>query len=293
MAAFMYPRLAPYRSALSLDDALLGYSTTLGSARAWLVLLALLLMPVLAVRARLPRVGWLTGYTRLVLALVFLPLTSIVASVLLGHVFSWRLFWSVPLPLLVSLAAGIAAGDIGVKRRLSVGALAVSLIVFAVVGPSVVTPTNWSWRNMVNPKVEADAYAAAEAVVAAAQAHALALAPERVAVYIAGLPQAPPLVGVRELYLRKVRGYTDQGSLVLRLALLKYAESSNARPEFRWDDFRPLQAESALKAIDELGVETFAFPERHKDEELLVSRLEQQGFGIQRVRGFVIAARPK
>jgi hypothetical protein len=291
-AALMYPRLAQYPAALSLDDVLLGYATTLGSRRGWLVLLAVLMLPMLAQRTTIRHAFWITGYVRLVLIVVFFPATSVLASGLLGHVFSWRLFWSVPIPFLVSLAAGVVASGVDVKRWRPRVALAGWSIAFATAGSIAASPTVWSWHNIGRPKVQADAYAAAEAVVSTARPGALALAPEPVAIYVAGMRGAPSLVGVRELYLRKEQEYADRDELLQRLALLKYAERPNLPPEFRWDGFKSMSEDDALRAVADLGITTFAFPESHPDAARLVEELRHRGWGIQNAHGYVVAALP-
>jgi Family of unknown function (DUF6077) len=283
VAAALYVRMAPYLSAVNVDRVLLGYRTTLGTKRAPLVLLALTLLPVLAAHARLKRTEWIAGYVWNVVLVICMPAVSILATHALGHVFSWRLFWAVPMPLLVSLAGGIAAGAIGARRWLPAGALAAWAVAFALAGSAAVSCDVFSLKNLGHLKVDDTRYAVAETTVALARSDAPALVPEPVAVYVTGFPHAPPLVGVRALYLRKLQGFIPDEERTMRTALLSYSAGTNPA----------MPVADALKAIDAEGIATVVFPERHRDARALVAALTERGFAIQTMHGFVIAARPK
>lgn len=212
-----------------------------------------------------------------------MPTVSTLGSRALGHVFSWRLIWAVPMPLLVSLAGGAAAGAIDARRWRLAGALAVWAAVFALAGPVAVSRSLLSLRNLGRPKVDHAPYAVAKAIVALARTDAPALVPQGVAGYVTGLPHAPPLVGVRALYLQKLQGFVPDRELAMRAALLGYSEGANPA----------MPVSDALAATDERRIATVVFPERHGDAPALIAALAERGFVVRHVHGFVIAARPK
>lgn len=283
IAAAMYLRMAPYLSAMDIDLVMLGYRTTLGTRRAPLVLLALTLLPVLAAHARIRRAEWIAGYVWIVVIVIFLPATPVLAYRVLGNVYSWRLVWAVPLPLLVSLAGGIAAGAIGDRDWRAASALAAWTAAFMLAGHAAVSSDDFSLKNIGQLKVAARRYAVAEKTVALARTSDPALVPEAVAVYVTGFPHAPPLVGVRDLYLSKLRGFVPAGELATRKALFDYAGGANAS----------MPVGDALEAIAAQRIATVVFPKRHRDEAALVAALGERGFTIQSVRDYVIAARPR
>lgn len=283
ISAAMYLRMLPYLSAVRVDEVLLSYATTLGSVRTPLVLLALTLLPVLAAQAGVKWADWIAGYVWIVVLVIFMPMVRILAADFLGNVYSWRLFWAVPLPLLLGLAGGIALGAIGARRWRAIGVLAAWVIAFILVGPAAVSSDLFSFRNIGLPKVIDAPYAVAEETVSLARPNALALVPEAVAVYVTGFPHSPALVGVREFYLDKLRGFIPADELASRTALFRYSEGGNAA----------MSVSEALEAIEAEGIGTVVFPEAHRDAPTLVSVLTERGFAIHHVNGYVIAARPK
>ena len=281
MALAMYPRLTPYRSAMRVDPVLLGLTTTLGSARTPLVLLAITVLPALAARAHVRLARWVAGYVWIVVLVVFMPLVARVGGAALGPVYSWRLFWAVPVPLLVSLAGGAAATAWPTRRWWPVLGLMAWSVAFAVAGPLAVSRDVFSLDHLGRLKVVDAPYTVAEAVVAVARPDAAALVPEDVAVYVAGLPGAPPLVGVRELYLTKLQGLVPAADLDSRLALFRYA--SGGSPDMSID--------LALEQIETRHIGTVAFPDAHRDAAALVSALTARGFAVHHVQDFIIAVR--
>jgi hypothetical protein len=283
VAAANYTRMGPFLSGMNIDAAQPAYPTTLGAVRAPLVLLALLLLPALAASAGLKSSDWITGYVWIVVLVIFMPAVLDLASLEVDRHFSWRLFWAVPMPLLVSLAGGIAAGAAGARHWRVKGVLAAWVVAFAIMGPAAVSGGNFSLKNLGRLKVVDAPYDAAEATVALARPDALALVAEPVAVYVAGFPHAPPLVGVRKIYLSKLRGLIHDEELTSRIALFDYSGGAN----------EVMTVGGALEAIDGRRIATVVFPERHRDAAALAAALTRRGFAIHPVRGYVISTRPK
>jgi hypothetical protein len=282
LAAAMYLRLAPYRGALDADLVLLGYEAVLGKERAPLALLALLALPPLAARAGLARASWIAGYVWSIVLLVLLPASGALAASTVGNVFSWRILWAIPLPLLLALAVGIAASPLSPRRGLAAVALGLWAAAFALAGPWAISSDVWSRANLARPKVPAAPHAAAVLVARVTSPRSRALVPEAVAVSLAGLPGAPSLVAVRGFYLAKLRDVIPAEDLATRASLLSFVDG---RP-----DAPPLSR--AIKLIERERIATLAFPERHRDAAGLAAALRARGFALHRVAGFVVAARP-
>jgi hypothetical protein len=302
MAALMHSRLSPFMTPEDPDPFFRPYLTTLGFTRTPLVLLAIMMLPVLATRARLACADWIRSYVWLVLTLVFLPVTADLATLALGNTFSWRIFWSAPVPLLVSLAGGIAAGGLLNRRWVPEAAIVGWLLVFAFAAAPTFAQSSWSLHNVGRPKVAEPRYSAARTTVSLARPDAPALVTEAVAVYMTGMPGGPPLVGVRSLYLRKLRHLIPDGVLARRLELFAYvarggrgvALADDLEEITRWVGGDPfLSLDAALKGIDAAGVATVVVREDHPDLSGLETSLGDRGFIIHRVGGFVIAALPR
>jgi hypothetical protein len=302
MAALMHARLSPFLTSADPDPYFTPYLTTLGWRRAPLVLLALLSLPALAARARVASAEWIRSYVWIAVIVIFVPVASNLATLALGNVFSWRIFWSVPIPLLLSLAGGIAVGGLLDRRLLPEGAIVGWLLAFAVAAPTTFGGGGWSVHNFGRPKVVEPRYSVARATVALARTDAPALATEAVAMYMSAMPGRPPLIGVRSLYLRKLWHLIPDGELARRLELFAYAARGDRGMPFG-DELEEitrsvggdpsLPFDAALKGIDAAGVATVVVREDHPDVSRLVASLGDRGFAIHHVSGFVVAALPK
>lgn len=293
-AAALFRMMAPYHGVVWADPLRIGPWFTLGAwTRAPLVLLAVLAIPALASRARLWHAEWMMRYVAITILVIFLPAVSLVAAYSIGHVFGWRLLWAVPIPLLVSAAGGIAAGSLGTRRWQWTGAFALWFALFAVAGVPAISRWTWNLDNIGRPKVYAPALRAAEMIMEVARRDAPVLAPEPVTWILTSFSGTPPLIAVREMYLYKLRGFVPDDSLARRAALLKYAQSTDrTRLWGPWPNFKWLNLGEALKAIDDLGIATFAFPEWHADARALVDSLSRRGFIVRTVPGYVVTSRP-
>ncbi len=218
-------------------------------------------------------------YVWLAVLIVFMPAVAMAASTTIAHVYSWRLFWTVPVPLLISLAAGLAATQ--APSRTSVwGATALAAAAFVLAGPAT-TAGLFSFRNIGRPKVVDAPYAAAQHVVALARSDAPALVPESVAVYVPAFPHAPPLIGVRTLYLDKLQGFVPAAELAERIQVFHYIDGVNPG----------LPVDAALRWIAAHGVDTVAFAAGHRDAAILAPALAARGFTLDRFDGYIIATR--
>jgi hypothetical protein len=302
VALLMQQRIAPFVTSADPDPFFRPVVTTLGYTRAPLVLLALVLLPALAARARLASASWIRGYISLVVILVFLPATSTAATLVLGNNFSWRIFWSVPVPLLLGLGGGIAVGALFDRRWLPEGAIVGWLLAFAIVAPPTFADGGWSIRNFGRLKVAEGRYRAATATVAMARTDAPALVTEAVSMYMSGMPGAPPLIAVRRLYLRKLWHLIPDDELARRLELFGYVARGDRGSELGedldeitralgGDPHVPLSV--ALSGIDARGIATVVFREDHPDLTGLIASLVARGFIVHHESGFVVAALPK
>lgn len=267
--ALLYAKMAPYLVVLESDGIPLQWSTMLGATRTPLVVVALVALPILARRARSAAAGWLLSYVCLI-ALLFVPIVPAFAREH-GYGYSWRLWWSAPIPLLVSLAGGLAAGG----RGPVVGALAVWLAAFAAAGP--VAVNEWRASHIGQPKAEAAAYVAAREIVRLARKDAPTLAPESVAIYVTSFSQAPPLVGVRRNYLYMLSILHPEGRR--RWPIFDYVSIPN--PMLTFDE--------AIATIEADRIATVAFRSTHADAARLEASLRARGFAIHHTPGYVIA----
>ena len=283
VAVAMYLNMAPYLSAVSVDPRLFSYTATLGTARAPLVLLGIILLPVLAAKARVKCSEWIAGYVWIVVLIIFMPAVRIVAADVLGNVFSWRLFWAVPVPLLLSLAGAIAVRAVVARRWLVSSTLGAWILAFVFCGPAAVSRHLFSFENIGHPKVVGELFAVAEETIALARPDAPALVPEDIAVYMTGFTNSPPLVGVRELYLDKLRGFIPDDQLASQLSLFSYV--THARGTMTVDTF--------LAGIEARDIATVVFRKTHRDATALTSSLSEHGFAVYSAGDFVIAALPR
>jgi hypothetical protein len=231
--------------------------------------------------ARLRRAGWLAGWVWLAVAVIFLPASAAVAARLLGNVFSWRIFWALPVPLLVAVAAGLASDGGTPRRALRRAALALWLLAFAAAGPWAISAADWSWSNVDEWKMPDAPCEAAALVARVAAPDGRAVVPEPVAVCLVGLPDAPPLVAVRALYLRKLEGVIPPDDLARRMDLLLFADGRASVPPLAY----------GLALIDRAGLATVAFPAGHRDAAGLGSALAARGFSMHDAAGYVVATR--
>ena len=278
----MYINMAPYLSAVTIDPILFGYKTTLGTVRAPLVLFGILFLPVLAANSKTKCSEWIAGYVWLVVLIIFMPAIWILAANVLGNVFSWRLFWAVPVPLLLSLASAAAVNAIVARRWLVGIAFTVWICTFVCRGSAAVSSSVFSFENIGRPKVIDTLYTVAEETIALARPDAPVLAPGRIAVYMTGFSSSPPLVGVRNLYLNKLKGFIPDDQLMCQVKLFSYIANVQ----------KTITVGTALAEIKARGIGTVVFHKTHPDAPLLLSSLTEDGFEVYQVDEFVIVAKP-
>ncbi len=173
LAALMYPRLAPFREAMLVDEWGLGYrSGMFGSRRAALVLLTLIILPAMARDTSLTYARWVVGYVWLIVVVLFMPWVSVAGGHFLGHVYSWRLYWAVPAPLLISLAVSIGTRSLAQTRWHAIGAVASGAVLFVAAGPLAINASNVSLRNIGRFKVVPARFAVARKIIEWARAGA-------------------------------------------------------------------------------------------------------------------------
>jgi hypothetical protein len=279
----LYLKMAPYLAAISVDERLLSYTTTLGIIRAPFVLLGLLLLPILATLAKVKYATWLKGFVWLVIFIIFMPATRNLGADILGNVFSWRLFWAVPIPFLLSLAGASAIRLIRPHRKFVIGLVTVWSLTFMVAGPTAISSQIFSLDNLGRPKVIEAPFTVAKKTIALAQSDTPALVPEDIAIYMTGFPNCPPLVGVRTLYLTKLQGFISNQALARRLALFQYISQNNPN----------LSANTALAEIEAWGITTVVFNQTHRDAPALKAAFTEQGFALYPIENFVIATQAK
>jgi hypothetical protein len=281
LAIGMYVRLIPYRMSLETGLVLLGYEFVLGSQRTNLVLLCLLLLPALAYMVRIRYADWIVNYILIIFLLLFCPATASFFATSIGHVFSWRIFWAFPIPLFLGLTMGIMVSNRIPYRWFWVILSGCWLVMFSLMGPHAVSQRNWAWSYIGGFKVAENPFDVAQRIMEIASKDSLALVPGPVAVYLCGFHKAPPLVGVRSLYLAKLRGVLPDEELNDRINLFQYIGGKH----------RALSVKEVLQAIDEQNIKTVVFPENHLHAQLLIDFFNISAFKITRHAKYVIAVK--
>jgi hypothetical protein len=282
LAALLYSRLAPFREAMHVDELQLGYrSGVFGSRRAALVLLALIILPAMARVTSLTSARWIVGYVWLVVVVLFMPWVSVAGGHFLGPVYSWRLYWAVPVPLLISLAVSMATRALAQPKWQAIAAAAGGAVLFVAAGPLAINASNVSLYNIGRFKVAPVQFAVARKIVELAPRRSLALVPEEVAVYIAGFSGTPRLVGIRILYLQKLEHLVSDDELASRISLFQYISGNESS----------LTSNTALALIQARAVAIVAFRASHRDAQALLPALKSAGFQIHQEDCFLIAIR--
>jgi len=167
---------------------------------------ALLVVPLVLVRGLARRFAMLVPLV--ILLLILSPYTESVVSRNLTGPSYWRAFWSLPLPLLMGLAA-TAPLQFGASRaaRLACGALTVLLLAaFVRLVPTQNTFNNQGgvWAAVPELNVPKDKFAWAQRVNESVEPGAVVLAPQAISAWIPTMHHhAYPLV-IREIYLRRL-----------------------------------------------------------------------------------------
>ncbi|SMP82523.1 hypothetical protein SAMN06295888_1535 [Desulfonatronum zhilinae] len=258
-----------YHGPEQLDPVLLGYATVLGEQRTGIVLAGLLALPLLARCAQLPGSAWLSRYVAVSGIILLFPLTGWLFSSLLAPVFSWRYFWCWPVPLLLGLSVGMACCVKIPYPHFRRAAALSFLALFVLAGPDSVTSRNFSPVHIGEYKVP-PYYHVARKIVDLSPREGLALVPEPLAAYVTGFDDAPPLVGVRLLYLRKLQGTIPDDDLKERIALLRYVGG----------DISDMSVEQFVAAIKQRGVRFLVVHSKHAKAVSLAKKLVQLNFSV-------------
>ncbi|MCB9691602.1 MAG: hypothetical protein H6736_07290 [Alphaproteobacteria bacterium] len=183
--------------------------------------------PLAVVLRRTPS-GWLPAYALASFLLVFNAFTPAVLS-RVASLFSWRLYWCVPLPALLATVVAMLTLALWDRRKGGAAVLVAFCVAFWAAGP-----TSWTysentsfrfmaWRN--DPDVEATA----EAVVALTTPADLVLAPPRVAERIAMQTGRPRLMSIREQYLVNLARHWGDDETLRRMRLMMLVEGTLPR----------------------------------------------------------------
>lgn len=195
---------------------------------AGLAALALLpLAPIAFSDPRLRRVG--AAFLPLAVLLIVNPLGWKVAAAITGNL-GFRLFWAIPAALAIGLVcAALVRRVAGDRPGIALAVAGAALLLGIGYNARFVAPDlRVAWHRPGLKVVPRD-YADAQALVALAPAGCTMLVPERVAVWVAGLPGAPYPAFVRSLYLQHYRFTMPAAALRTRWALFDL-EAGKAAP---------------------------------------------------------------
>ncbi len=207
-------------------------------ARGTIALLLFLLLPLIMLRQNHPYRFWMWRYVFVAVVLLFNGLTTDWAGRLVSGVFSWRLFWAVPLPLFIGAGFGLAAETIYLHpdsrakiKTFWITALASVLAVFLFAGRWSLSPSNQVFFDGPGPKVNPYIKEVAEIVLQQTTLNDLVLAPEVVASVLTGYENYPRLLYVRPHYLHHLQWHFGEAEVKKRLGLGQMADAGCASPE--------------------------------------------------------------
>jgi hypothetical protein len=197
--------------------------------RAWIAILSFLALPILPLPRDRRRA--LTGFFLVVTVVVLNPWLEVNLSEVSPSLV-WRLYWSIPFPLLIGvLGIGLCRWGPRVRGRSTGPAmiLALAALFVSAPGPWTLSQTNLTDFRLPGYKVPRE-YAVAALASALAGRRGLVLAPEAVSTWVATLHDHPRLIWVRwnqELVLRRV---ADQAEITLRKDLVRLVSGEVNEP---------------------------------------------------------------
>lgn len=205
-------------------------SAVLGTTeRAPLALFALAVVPVLAVWARRDGGVWTARLSALFLLLVFNGFTAPFLAANVAELFSWRLYWTVPLPLWFALALTLglaAAWERGPwPRRLAfVVLVALAGHTFWNAGRQVHNRGRVSWR-WLRPKLPFNFHRLAKQTADMTEPTDLVAVAPRIAERLVGLDERPFITSVRQSYLTNLSRHWSPEETAGRQLLLDYLDT--------------------------------------------------------------------
>ncbi len=183
----------------------------------------------------------------------------------------WRVFWALPVPVLVALllTGPLKEPSRGRRAHLRRGFVTAVVVVLLLGTPETYTGAQenkvvWSWPSWKVP--EAD-FAAALAVVEATSPSSIVLAPPKVAAWVVTLPDRPQTLVVRRAYLRSLReglGFAETGR---RMMLMRWTERR----------LRALDAE-VTASIDHYEIQVICVRQQVNRDPSFKTLLEAKGF---------------
>lgn len=171
--------------------------------------------------------GWVLAF----FALILNPFTF---DVWIDHVTSgpvaFRLFWTLPFPLLVGVALAAPAAALAGWRRWA--ALAAAMLVCFVVIPekSTLSPANHVYFAAPGRKVPPEEFRIAEEVVAATPEGMTVLAPREIVMWVTTRPGYPRVIAHKYNHLHVIRPIMGEGQFKMRGALFAYIQGHRRSP---------------------------------------------------------------
>jgi hypothetical protein len=255
----------------------LGLTSVLGSGlRGAIALVALLALATVGCRARH---RLLVGFSAASVVLLFNPWLSTYLGYHVGRSLGWRLFWAVPLPLLLGVFAA-RLGELPRGRFPRIAAPVAVALVFAMV-PGLWTTSAQNGTRLGRPSYKVHAtYEVARRVVEISSPDSLVLAPTVISGQTVMQPGHPRVVAVR-----KGRGVLWRGALGDLKWRAPYLVSRISRRT------QPGKLEPFFRDLDTYGIDIVVFHEKLRWSEELGNRLAAMGFSVDRVMRFEIWSR--
>jgi hypothetical protein len=244
--------------------------------RAPLSLFALLSLPWLARRNSLSSAPWTARYVGLAFLLILNGITGPLLARWVAELFSWRIYWVLPIPLLAACAFATASLPRTEERswgRPGIGLASAALatlgfVLFLSSGswtPTAENNSSWEWAK---PKRQAREYEVARRIVEMAPLGSTVLAPEPIAGLLTLFHDGPRLVFVYERYLANLSGHWGASESLRRESLANFVEGR----------LPPRATQDALQEMNARCVNVFATFSSVSERPYIHEGLRQHGF---------------
>ena len=240
-----------------------------------MVLCTLLLLSWFVRQSQKEWAPWMLGWIYMVFLFLLNPWTSTFLGENISGVFAWRHIWAVPVPFLLALTMVLPSQYISLSRANYIISLLFGLGLFFYAGAFKVITNAKSgsvgslaqWGGVEHFPED---WSSAKKIMSLTHKKGRALVPESIAVALAGIPEHPPLVGVRGFYLQILEGlWKPKEHVTKRLFLLDYIQKPGDST---------ISVKKFLKLLLELEVTILAFPRNHSPNDVIMNNLKKMKF---------------
>jgi hypothetical protein len=223
------------------------------------------------------------GLVSMIFLFIFSPWSGKLLSDNVAFNMFWRVFWVVPMPLLVGAASVASMRACPPIRAPFSGILLVLLFMtaFAFTGEWAVTKKN---LGRISLKVEEADYSTVKRLIVETTSGDLVLMPERLAFYVPGFHNAPRLLVVREHYLTQWElDRLDSKEIQARLMLLRLVNGEVPKDVLE---------ETIVSMITSRGVNVVVLPNNYGFYNSMSAAFLREGFERKMIDQYILWKRP-